>query len=183
MTDYNQDNSGDLSAQTLTSGTPVPNQSAALNNGQFSVNLAGCHLGIGTYVFALGGNRAPVPAQTSVLSIGLQWQAAVAGTITIEVCNFPGTLSAYREGGVDVADYDSAAGNWIQYNPTQSVGIYANTSGTGNSVTALTVTAGGTNQGGAIINITDLGFERVRIKAVLSAGGILRCNTHGKIGS
>ena len=184
MSNYNSNNSGDLSAQTATSGVVIPNNVASINNSTLGVNQAGCNLGSGTYYFAMGGNAAPVPAETSVMGIHLQWVALLAATVTIEVCNFPGFLSAMREGGVDVTDFDAAGtGNWIQYNPALSVGIYANTIGTNNTVTALTVTAGGTNAGGAIINCVDLGFERVRIKVVTTVGGVFRCGTHGKLGS
>lgn len=173
MADYNIVASGDLAAQLSTDGTIVPFLQANL----------GCTLGAHTYYFALGTELAPMPSQAVDLSIGLEWAALVAGVFTVEVCNFPLHVNGVGQGAIDVADWSTKAGDWVQYNPALTGSIYANAVGTGNSVSALTITAGGTNAGGAIINIPDVGFRRVRIKAVLSVGGVVRVSRHGKLGA
>ncbi len=178
MSNYNPAGRCDL--QAITGGTgvalPVVYQGAP---SAWGVTLASST----TYFFPLGGEIiATTPGETTLLGIHLRWAAAVAGTATIEVCNFPATYSATGQGSPDVSDFDVTAGDWMQWNPAQVGSNYVAVTGTGNSVTAYTVTLGGTNAGGAFFNIADIGAARIRIKLVLTVGGLVRVSSHGKCG-
>ncbi len=162
---------GDIDAITITTGVVVP----------FAQSAGGCTLPAGTYYFPLGGTAAPTPRETALASAHLKWSAALAATITIETSNFPATLGgASGQGGVDVSDYSSTAGDWIQENP--STAIVAVT-GSGNSSSAATVTAGGTAAGGCTFHLGNLGTRRARLKVVVTTQGVLRVNGHGKAGA
>lgn len=135
---------------------------------------AGVTLGAGTYFFLLPAVR------SNLVSVQLKWALTVAGVFTVEDCNFPEDDSA---GGsdesdrVDITDFSVVVGDWQQENPsTAIVGV----SGTGNTSTAATVTAGGTNQGGCMFHIGNIGARRVRIKAVITTGGLVRAAGWGK---
>lgn len=142
-------------------------------NGDGSVTLVA-----DTYYIPFGTDFAPLPAEVTSASMHLKWAAAVAGTITIEGCNFPAKIGGRRLGaGYDVTDHDATAGNWIQLNPDTA---YVPTVGTDNSATLAVVTAGGTNAGGCIFDLTAFGCRRGRIKIVASTGGKLWANVHGK---
>ena len=147
---------------------------------------AGCTLGASTYVFPLGEQRSVLPGQTTIVEAQLYWAAAVTGTITFEVTNFPATLgmrpSSQNSGGTpawDVKDWDVTTGLWIPLNPTNA---YVPVVGSGNSAAGAIVTAGGTNAGGCVFTVAMLGSRRARIKLVLSPGGLVRCAIHGKDG-
>lgn len=133
-----------------------------------------------TYYFVVGSQLAPTPSQTSLVTLHLAWAAAVAATFTVETCNFPATRGGALPGPDDVKDYDATAGNWIQENPSTA---YVGVTGSGNTVSSLTITAGGTAAGGAMIHLGNIGSRRVRIKAVVTTGGNVRCNAHGKAGA
>lgn len=103
-----------------------------------------------------------------LLSLHLKWAAAVAAVFTLEVSNLPGN---------DASDYDATAGNWQQYNPSTA---YVPVSGASNSATAATVTAGGAAAGSAVFELSDVSSARVRIKAVVTTGGLVRVAANGK---
>ncbi len=172
--DYNT-GTGDINAVTITTGVVI---SHAVNTGGAT---AGCTLGVGTYYFPLGSQSAETPSQTPIASAQLYWAAAVAGTITVETCNFPVTLNA-RPGvaAVDVTDYNSTSGLWIPQNPSTAIVPVV---GSGNSSTAATVTAGGSAAGACEFALGNLGARRVRIKIVTTVGGLVRCNARGKQGA
>ncbi len=116
-------------------------------------------------------------ADESTLHLTLKWNAAFAGTITVETTDFPATLPVAGGLADDVTDYSTTAGDWEQENPTTA---YVSTSGTGNSATNLTITAGGTNAGGASFHIGNFGAKRIRLRIVCSTGGILRVGCNSK---
>ncbi len=68
----------------------------------------------------------------------------------------------------------------MPFNATAAGALYVGLVGASNTATALTITAGGAAAGGAGINLPTLGWRRARVKLVLTAGGIVRCNVHGK---
>jgi hypothetical protein len=171
---YNQPGTGDLSAQTITTGTVIPFVPAS------GATPAGCTLAVNTYYFALGSQDSVTPAETALTSVSMVWQAAVAATITVETTNCPKYIGGTNiGGGTDISDFDVTAA-WQQQNPSTA---YVPVSGSGNTVTNLTVTAGGTNAGGCSLELGNLGDRRVRIKIVTTVGGVVRCTVHGKAGS
>lgn len=169
--DYGQRGTrGDVNAITITTGVVIA----------FSQTTGGCTLPAGTYFFPLGGPASGTPNETALASAHLKWNAALAATITVETSNFPAKIGGTTgQGGDDVTDYDTTAGNWIIENP--STAIVAVT-GSGNSSTAATVTAGGSAAGGCTFHLGNLGTRRARIKVVVATGGVLRVNVHGKAG-
>jgi len=167
MTDYNRAGSGDIDA--------------IKSDGSVAANAAGvgCTLASSsTYYFPLGNDDAPTPGRTGLTAVHLAWNAALAATITFESCNFPQKIGAQRIGQTDVADNDAnaSAANWIQENPTVTLQVV----GTGNSASNLVITAGGTNFGGTMVHLGNLGSRRVRAKVVVTTGGTLRVNVRGK---
>lgn len=133
-----------------------------------------------TFYFPLGhgGFR-----ESSMQTATLLWAAAVAGTLTVEVTNAPRYVGGASSGPVDVSDYDATAGNWIPWNPATATPNIVQVTGTGNSATAYTITLGGTNAGGAAIQLAQTGFRRARLKLVASVGGNVRCTLSGKLGA
>lgn len=173
MTIMIRPNADNLDALTITTGTVVS------ANRVGDPATFGCTLGVSTYYFPIGSSDAPTASETPLASAHVKWAAAVAATITVETTNFPARVGGVTTGPVDVTDYDSTAGNWQQENPsTAIVGV----TGTGNSSTAATVTAGGTNAGCCTFHLADLGTRRARIKVVTTVGGLMRVGTHGKCG-
>jgi hypothetical protein len=188
--DYNRSTT-DLAATVVvaggfTAGAVIAFQTAAANAAIAA--LAGVPLGVGTFVFPVSSpsGDSEVYAQASILGVHLGWSAGLAGTITIELCNFPGNLDKFGRGGVDVSDFDTVAGNWIPWNPTVSPTDIIQITGTNNTVNKCTITAGGTNAGGAWIDFPAIGLRgprRARLKFVTTAGGIARVNPCGKLGA
>ena len=170
MTDYNSDGARDRGAVT-TAGALVP--TTAISGALAGMTLASAT----TYYIPVGGENAPTATQVTLLAVQMRWAAAFAAVITVETCNFPATLSARGVGSVDVSDFDTGAGNWIQENPSTAV---VATNGTGNTATALTITAGGTNAGGFIAELGNLGARRIRLKVVVTTGALVRCSVNGK---
>jgi hypothetical protein len=124
----------------------------------------GVTLGAATYYI-------PLPAEVvneKQFQVALKWAAAVAGIITVEVCPFT---------TADVTDYGTTAGDWTQLNPSDA---YVAVSGTGNSATAATVTAGGTNAGSAVFDFLAAPAMRMRLKLVLNPGGLVRAAASAK---
>lgn len=177
MTDYSRPGTRDVNAVSsfgvITPSLPGP--------GTLALGTIGCLLPAGTYYFPLGSNSAMTPAETTLVAIHAAWSATLAATFTVESCNFPtnnGNPKA-NQGAVDVSDFDQVAGNWIQENPTTA---YVGVVGAGNTATNATVVAGGTNAGGAMFHVGNLGSQRLRLKVIVTVQGQLRVNVHGKDG-
>lgn len=134
----------------------------------------GCTLGVATYVFLLDKKGSLVE------SVHLQWSAALAATITFEVSNYPEHIGGQpTQGPVDVADHSTTAGEWMQINPSTA---YVPVTGANNTVSNLTITAGGAAAGGAWVDLGNLGARRVRVKVVVTTGGVLRVGVNGRDG-
>jgi hypothetical protein len=138
----------------------------------------GCTLGVGTYFFPIGGSDGSFPGDMPIAAIHLAWAAAVDATITVETCNFPAHEHGMKDGPADVSDYDTTPGNWIPVAPTNA---YGGAAGAGNAVAGSTITAGGTNAGGAMLHLPNIGSRRARVKVVTTVGGLVRCGAHGKM--
>lgn len=137
----------------------------------------------GTFYMPIGKQNAEVPSICAVLGIHLKWVAAFAAVITVEVCNFPATLTGSEGGAVDVTDISGTAGDWIQLN--DAADGRAQAVGANNTVAVLTITAGGTNAGGCFITLADLGGRRVRLKIAVTVAANakdLRGLARGKVG-
>ncbi len=133
------------------------------------------------YYIPIGGaGSSLVPSETALVSVHMKWDAAFAGVITYESSNFPLRRGGAGTGPNDVPSYDATVGNWIQENPTSAL-IYS-AGGVGNSITALTITAGGTNAGGVILHLQNMGSRRGRFKVAITANGNLRVVPWGKFG-
>lgn len=190
--DYNR-SSTDLNAIVVSAGGRIAGDILAFQTAVQNTTIAaqaGVPLGVGTYVFPISSpsGDSEVFAQTSIAGVHLAWSAGLAGTITLQVCGFPGNLDKFGRGGTDVTDFDTVAGNWPPWNPTVSPTdvVSATVTGGGNSATKVTITAGGSTAGGAFIDFAAIGLRgarRAAIKAVTTAGGILRANACGKLGS
>jgi hypothetical protein len=168
----NTPKSDNLDAYVVTTGVKVEAARAAAAKGCTLANST-------TYYFPIGGSETEFPGGAGLLSIHLQWAAAVAAVFTLEVSDFPAKVGGTAAGASDVTDYSAVAGEWLQVNPSTA---YVPVTGTGNSVSSATVTAGGTNAGGALLDVSALGSRRVRIKAVVTTGGVVRVGAHGKAG-
>jgi hypothetical protein len=161
MTQITRTGSGDLTAIKASDGSIVhPDE-----NGNLSLSAA-------TWYLVLGGT-----SDALLESLHMKWSTAFAATITFETCNFPRYKGGAGSGTSDVTDHSTVAGNWIQENPSTA---YVGVVGTGNSATALTITAGGTNAGGATVHLGNLGTRRLRAQLVVSNAGTIRANAHGK---
>lgn len=137
--------------------------------------------GAGTFYIPFGSEIGGAPSETALLALGAKWSAGLAGVITLEACSMPATLSGNGQGGVDVTEIDTT-GPWQPFNPLQAGSLYATATGAGNAMsTALTLTLGGTNVGGAAWNIPDFAHRRGHAKLVASAGGTLRFMAWGKL--
>jgi hypothetical protein len=140
-------------------------------------------LSSGTWYLELGSTDAPMCEEIIDLSVHLKWSALLAGPITFEWTNFPATLGNQSgQGAADVTSIDATAGNWVQDNEATGDKVSA-VVGAANTVTNLTITAGGTTAGAVGIQLKDRSARRYRLKAVLSVGGTLRAVAHGKLGA
>jgi hypothetical protein len=134
-----------------------------------------------TYVFPLAPSESNMVGEKVIMSVHLQWAAAVAAVFTLEVSDFPAKTGGASNdiGADDVLDYSTTAGEWQQYNPPAA---YVPVTGASNSAAAATVTAGGAAAGSAYFGLSDVGSRRIRIKAVVTTGGVVRCGFHAKEG-
>jgi hypothetical protein len=173
VTDLNRTDSSNLSA-IRSDGVEFP--AARLG----AASTWGVTLGVGTYYFPFGASKSPVPAESPLVSVHVRGDATIAATFTIEDTDFPATTSpGDGRGAVDVSDFEDAAtqANWIPENPsTAVVGVI----GTGWTPSGATVTSAGTNLGGAMFHIGNLGSRRGRLKVVTTVGGKVRVAVHGK---
>ena len=156
--------SDNLNAFTATTGVVITAVRTGTSKGCTLANAT-------TYYFSLG-----ISPGASQLSAHLMWASAVVATFTLEVSNFPAT--AYGSSASDVTDYSTTAGEWQQFN---SPSAYVPTQGSGNTSVGATVTAGGTAAGAAFYDMSLVGARRMRIKVVVTTGGVVRCGTHGKV--
>lgn len=177
MTDLNRIDSANLSA--------VRSDGVAFTAARDGIpSTWGVTLGVGTYYFPFGASKSPVPAEAPLVAIQVRGAAAVTGTWTIEDTNYPSTTSPGDNRGVaDVSDFEDSAtqASWMPENPTDAA---VSVTGTGWAVTAstATVTSAGTNLGGAIWHLGNLGTRRGRLKVVTTVGGLVRVAVHGKGG-
>lgn len=144
-----------------------------------SADTAGYTLAVATYYIPLGSSESTLNAESWGLSYHLKWNAALAATITLESTNYPARVGMAATGRADVSDTDTTAGNWIQENPATAYPGFT-IGGAGNSVTAVTIVAGGTNAGAAGILIPTALMRRYRLKVVVTTGGTLRAGACGK---
>lgn len=149
---------------------------------KFGSDVAGVTLEAATYYIPLArSDKAPIGFRASIVNFHIKWAAAVAGVFTIETSSFSKYLEPGNNAGpVVVSDYDTTAGNWVPWNSPAS---YVPVTGSGNSSSAATVTAGGSAAGGCSFDISNFGALRLRIKAVLTAGGLCRFGANGKVGA
>ena len=152
-----------LPAYVLTTGVKVESREG-------DPTTVGVTLASGTtYVFPLGGESAPLEM------IHIVWDAAIIVTFTVETTG----LGKNWGSQVDVSDFDSVAGNWMQENPTT---VYVSGSGAGGmTATNLSLAVAGGTRGGSTIHMGNFGAPRSRIKAVVAGtGGVVRVAVHGK---
>ncbi len=152
--------SGDVTALLSSSGAKVsPDE-----NGDVTLAVA-------TYLFPIS------VAEATLESVHIKTDATIAGTFTIETCNFPAWKGDLAGQTADVTDWDVATvGNWVKEDPT---GAYVASVGTGWTWTLLTgVKTAGT--GGATIHLGNYGTKRCRLKFVCTTGGKVRVNRHAK---
>ena len=168
------DNSGsgsfDLDAQTATTGVVIK-----------STPQVGCTLGVATYYFALGSERAPIPAETATISAQLILASGVAATITLESTNCAATVNQYGQGAPDVTDFE-VSNRWTPLNLTPTGGTFVGFGGTGASASGMTGTATGGGACSFLYNLEAFGGRRVRVKVVTTVGGVVRVSRHGKVG-
>lgn len=128
-------------------------------------------LGVDTYLFPLGGAADAVLESVQILT-----DSAIAGTFTIQTCNFPKYKNDMGSGVEDVSDWTTAGSLWVTEDPT---GAYVAAVGTGWTWTVLSgaKTAG---VGSSMIHIGNLGCKRVRLRAIITTAGKVRVNGHGK---
>lgn len=126
--------------------------------------------GAGTYFFNVATTDSPTN------DFYLKWAAAVAGVFTLETTSLPRFIRG-ASSKPDVADNSTNAGDWTPQEPPDA---YVPTTGVGNSANGAIVTAGGANIGSAEFVVTGLTSSRARIKGVLTAGGVVRCEYWGK---
>ena len=155
----------------------VPQKSTDGSN-PVSADTAGYTLAVATYYIPLASSEGPTVSECFLASFHVKWSAALAATITVESTNYPATIGSAGTGRADVTDWDTTAGNWIQENPTNNLTF--SIGGAGNSVTAQTIVAGGTNAGAVIMYIANAAARRYRLKVVVTTGGTLRAGSCGK---
>lgn len=118
--------------------------------------------GPSTYYVEIGGSGA------TCLSAHLQWSAALAAVITVWTSDL---------GPLEAPLTSTTAGDWHQQNPSTA---YVPVTGASNTVSNLTITAGGAAVGGAQVNFVGLGPSRVRLRIVVSTAGTMRIAYSGK---
>lgn len=136
----------------------------------------GAKLGVGTYYFDVSIPDGPTS------SIHMTWDAVLAATsINFQDSNLPaykgaGGAATDKDSGADVAINDNANGNWVTQDPSTA---YI-PSGSGYTITNMTVAVTGGTANGTILDIGNVGSRRGRIKIVVTTGGFFRCYPHGK---
>jgi hypothetical protein len=77
-----------------------------------------------------------------------------------------------------VTDWDASSPAWVPENPDSS--YVATTESSGWTVDALELTKTDDAAGSAIVHIGNIGSRRLRVRAVVSTGGLARVSFHGK---
>lgn len=177
MTDLNRVDSSNLDALTAVTGAVVLANRNIPSGG--TITALGCTLASGTtYFFPLGSSRSPVPAEVSVVSAHVRWDAAAILTITIETSVFPSSLQGGdpRTGTPQLTHFDTTPGFWLLQNPpTAYVPVV------GGIATAMTVAVAGGTAGGCEFDLGNLGPRRGHVKIVVGGtGGVVRVGVHGK---
>lgn len=159
MAEYPTVLGGDVPAKTITTGAVLPTD----ENGFVTLTTT-------TYYFAIGGSA------STLESVHIMTDASIAGTFTVETCNFPPYKGDGGAAPTDVTDYDSTTGNWIKEDPSTA---YVASTGTGWTWTNLTgvKTAGAA---GAMIHLGNIGSRRSRLKFVCTTGGKVRVSRWAK---
>lgn len=132
------------------------------------------------YIPLVGSDTAAMGYRASLVNFHIKWAAALAAVFTVETSSFSKYLGTGSTGPVVVSDYDTTVGNWQQWNPSSA---YVPVTGTGNTVSAATVTAGGSNAGSCVFDFADFGSRRLRIKCVVTTGALCRFGVNGKVGA
>lgn len=148
------------------------NLSAFNNTG---VETAPSPAGLVTLTAATFYFEIPLTESGRLQSVQIVTGSAIAGVFTIETSNLPQGLPGTTALGA-APTWDETVGNWVQENPSSA---YVATTGTGWSVSALTLTKTA-GVAGALIHLGNLGSKRCRVKAVISTGGTVRVVPHGK---
>ena len=118
---------------------------------------------VGTSYYGLGGDASLVQA------VQFSWDAAFVGTYTIWDTNYS-----------DVALDSTAAGDWVQENPTSGyTAISPAGAATVGSNPLVLVVPGGT-AGTAMMHLGNIGAHKLRTRCVCTTQGVTRIRTHGK---
>lgn len=139
----------------------------------------------GTWFIEIGSTDAPMCEEVIDIAVQLKWSAAFAATgITFEWTNFPATRgNQSQQGAADVASNENAGtGFWVQDNDASGDKL-SPPIGTGNTITNLTIVAGGTNAGAVGVQLKDRSARRYRLKLVVTVVGTMRVVANGKCGS
>lgn len=124
----------------------------------------------GFYTLAVATYYVEINMQSATVgSLHLQWDSALIGTITLE--------STDSEPVDAPVTYSTADGTWIQQNPSTA---YVPITGTGASVSNVTITLAGGGDGGCEINLSDVAPCRLRLALEITTGGTFRCTHSGK---
>lgn len=162
--------SDNLVPQKSTDGTPPPATAVNPRNGWT--------LGVGTWYVELGASEGPLMSEAWVGSFHVKWNAAFAAVITLEASNFPASPTGNGQ-GTDVTGWEAAtAGNWVPENPTTA--RVDTLGGASNTISNLTLTAGGAAIGAMLAYIDNAGARRYRLKVVVTTQGELRIGACGK---
>jgi hypothetical protein len=146
-------------------------------------SATGCVLATGgTYFFLLGGDYA-FAGECPLSSVQLKWGAAFVGSFVLETSNFATKIGRPDPvGAVDVSDFDTTKGNWIQENPATAYVSVTSSDGTtgGATVANATVTVAGGTAGGSLLHIGNLGARRARLRVNVTTGDTIRCGVMSK---
>lgn len=162
---------------TAKSGNLVPIKSDGTTPNPATSPLDGYALEAATYYIPLGSSDAPICIETALLAYQLIFNAALAATITLEGTNLP-LRPEGQQGGSDCSDVETGTGKWMTI--AAPTGADVQKLGTDNTNSGITLTAGGTNAGGFVVNVPNAGMRRYRLKVVVTNAGNLRTAVAGK---
>lgn len=157
----NQSNVG-VAAKTITTGVVVPVSA----NGFVPLTAT-------TFFFPVGD------ADSTTQSVHVWCDGTIAGTFTLELCDFPLGLN-FGTDVTDVTDFvpttGASIGAWIPWSSTRyEVPVQAGSTNTNGSVA---VVAGAAT--GFMWMLPDMGAKRMRVRAVVTTPGSCRVGHHGK---
>ena len=152
-----------ITALTITTGAPVVPDATGF------VNLAAAT----DYFFMVGD------ADSTTQSVHVWCDGTIAGTFTLELCDFPLGLN-FGTDVTDVTDFvpttGANIGAWLPWVSTRyEVPVQAGSTNTNGSVV---VVAGAAT--GFMWRLPDMGAKRMRIRAVVTTPGSCRVGHHGK---